>query len=244
MGLLVAAFSSPEIMIGWRNLLLLAIGTWVFPITIVLSLKASKTVDAGFFTILSNLIPVVTIIAATLLLNEGLSGNQFLGAAIIIISACIITVPMLRHRRASTQAAGVAAALTCFVLAGLATVYERWMLIRIGFGAYLIFGWGFQTLWTLVVAWPERKYVHVLKDRRHLPSLLGYSVSASLKGVLFIAALKLSGNASLVTAFISFTAILVVSAAYFVLHEKDWLWLKIGAAVMGAVGLLILNTRL
>lgn len=241
MGLIVAAYSSPRLAIGWGNMLLLLIGSWVFPIIIVLSLKASKTMDAGFFTILSNLIPVVTIIAATLLLHEGLSSRQLFGASTIIASACIITIPMLLHRQASTRAVGVIAALACFILGGLATVYERWMLVRIGFGAYLIFGWGFQTLWTLVVAWPERKYLHILKDKRHFASLMGYSLSASLKGVLFIAALKLSGNASLVTAFISFTAIMVVSAAYFVLKEKDWLWLKIGAAIFGSAGLIILN---
>lgn len=240
MGVIVAAYSSPDLTIGWLNVLFLLVGSWVFPIINVLSLKASKTVDAGFFTILSNLTPVVTIAAATLLLNESLNTHQLLGAIIIIASAFLITLPKLRHH-VQSRFSGVVVALICFLLAGLATVYERWMLTRIGFGSYLIFGWGFQTLWMAVIAWPERKYLKILRIRKHFVPILGYALSGSVKGICFVAALKLSGNASLVTAFTSFTAIMVVSAAYFILQERDWLWLKAGAAVMGTTGLIILN---
>lgn len=214
----------------------------MFPIINILSLKASKNVDAGYFTILSNLTPIVTIVAATLLLNERLDSRQLLGAAIIIASAFLITLPRLRHH-VKTRTPGLVIALLCFLLAGLATVYERWMLGRIGFGAYLIFGWGAQTLWMAVTAWPERKYLKILKDRKHFVPILGYALSGSIKGICFVAALKLSGNASVVSAFSSFTAIMVVSAAYFVLKEKDWLWLKVGAAALGTVGLIILNSN-
>jgi drug/metabolite transporter (DMT)-like permease len=241
MGLLVAAYSSPNLSIGWLNILLLLVGSWVFPLINILSLKASKNVDAGHFTILSNLTPIVTIVAASLLLNERLNNHQLLGAVVIIASAFIITLPKLRHH-VKTRTPGLIIALVCFLLAGLATVYERWMLTRIGFGAYLIFGWGAQSLWMAVTAWPERKYLKILKDKKHFAPILGYALSGSIKGICFVAALKLSGNASLVSAFSSFTAILVVSAAYFVLKEKEWLWLKIGAAALGTTGLIILNT--
>jgi drug/metabolite transporter (DMT)-like permease len=241
LGLIVAFNNSPNLHIGWLNALFLLIGSWVFPIIIVLSLKASKTVDAGLFTIMSNLIPVITIVAAMLLLHESLNSHQLLGAAIIIVSAFIITLPYLQHHSKS-RASGLAAALLCFLLGGLATVYERWMLTRIGFGSYLIFGWGFQTLWTVIIAWPERKSISILLRKKYFMPVMGYALSASIKGVLFIAALSLT-SASLVTAFISFTAILVVLAAYFILKEKDWLWLKIVAATLGTIGLIILNTN-
>jgi drug/metabolite transporter (DMT)-like permease len=240
MGLIVAIYSSPDLSIGWLNLWFLLVGSWAFPAVNVLSLKASKNVDAGYFTILSNLTPIVTIVAATMLLNESLNNQQLFGAAIIIAAALLITLPKLQHHRKS-RASGLVVALICFLLAGLATVYERWMLTRIGFGSYLIFGWGFQTLWMAIIAWPEREYLKIVKIKRHFVPILGYALSGSVKGICFVAALKLSGNASLVSAFSSFTAIMVVSAAYFVLKEKDWLWLKFGAAAMGTAGLIILN---
>lgn len=241
MGLLVAVYSSPDLSIGWLNVLLLLVGSWVFPLIIILSLKASKDVDAGYFTILSNLTPIVTIVAATLLLNERLNNHQLLGAAIIIASAFLITLPKLRHHM-KTRTSGLVVALACFLLAGLAIVYERWMLVRIGFGAYLIFGWGAQTLYMAIIAWPERKHLTILNDRKHFLPIFSFAFSGSVKGILSVAALKLSGNASLFGAFVSFSTILVVPAAYFVLKEKDWLWLKVGAAAMGTIGLVILNT--
>jgi drug/metabolite transporter (DMT)-like permease len=242
-GLMVAAYSSPHLAIGWVNVSLLLIGSAVFPVINVLALKASKDVDAGHYTILSNLTPVVTIVAATLLLHEQLVGRQLLGAVIIIASAFLITLPMLQRRHATSKTSGVAIALTVFLLTGLATVYERWMLTRIDFGAYLIVGWGFQSLWMAVIAWPERKHLKILKARQHLLPILGYSLSGSIKGICFLAALKLSNNASLFGAFISFTAILVVPAAYIILKEKSWLWLKIASAITGTTGLIILNTK-
>jgi uncharacterized membrane protein len=240
LGLLAASFLSPDLAIGWLNLFILLGVGWVFPTAIILSLKASKDVDAGHFTVLSNITPIITILAATILLNEKLAGRQLLGAAIIITSAFIITLPNLRHH-ARTKAPALAIALTVFVLTGLTIVYERWMLTRIGLGAYLVFGMGAQTFWAAVIAWPERKHLKVLKSKKHFPKILGFALSSSIKGICFISALKLSGNASIVSAFISFTSILVVVSAYFVLREREWLWLKIGAAVLGTAGLIILN---
>lgn len=240
-GLFVAFFLAPDLAIGWLNILFLLIGSWVFPLINVLSLKASKDVGAGRFTILSNVRPIVTVAAATLLLNESLNNHQLLGAIIIVTSAFLVTLPNIRQR-SKTKSSGLLIALLVFVLAGLATVYERWMLTRIDLGAYFVFGWGAQTLWMALIAWPERKHLKVLKDKTNFFPILGYAVASSVKGVCFIAALHLSGNASLFGVFSSFTAIMVVPAAYFILKERQWIWLKILAALIGTVGLVILNT--
>lgn len=242
-GLLSASFLSPDLSIGWLNLFILFAVGWVFPAAIILSLKASKDVDAGHFTIISNITPIITILAATMLLDERLARHQLLGAAIIITSAFVITLPNLRHH-ARTKAPALIVASTVFILTGLTIVYESWMLARIGLGAYLVFGMGAQTFWMAVIAWPERKHLKVLKNKKHFPKILGFALSSSIKGICFVSALKLSGNASIVSAFISFTSILVVIAAYFILKEKEWLWLKITAAFMGAAGLIILNVNL
>lgn len=241
MGVLVALSLAPDLAIGWVNIGILLIGSWIFPLINILSLRASKNVDAGHFTVLSNVTPIVTIIAATALLNEQLNDHQLVGAAIIIASAFIVTLPYLRSRTKS-KTSGVMIALLVFLLAGLATVFERWMLTRIDLGAYLIFGWGAQTIWMALTAWPERKHFKILRNKKYFMSIMGYAVASSIKGVFFLAALQLSGNASLFSAFASFTAIMVVPTAYFLLKEKQWLWLKVLAAVTGTVGLIVLNT--
>jgi drug/metabolite transporter (DMT)-like permease len=239
-GLAVAAFSSPSLSIGWQNALLLLVGSCMFPAINLIALRASKDIDAGSYSILSNLTPIITIVSAYLLLNERLTHAQLLGAAITILSAFLITLPSLRGR-SKNRNSGLVFALGGIFLLGLATVYERWMLTRVGLGAYLIFGWGAQSLWMALIAWPERKHFKVLRADKNFVTILSYSLAGSLKGVCFIAALKL-GNASLVAAFTSFIAIMVVPAAYFILRERQWLKLKISASAAGTLGLIILNT--
>ena len=241
LGLVVAFMTSPSLAIGWVNFFILLAGSAVYPVINLLAFRASKDVDAGLFTILHNLTPIVTITAASLLLHERLNDQQLLGAVIIITSAFLATLPRLA-RRSKSSSAGILLALASVALLGLAIVYERWMLTRMDFGAYLVFGWGAQTLWMTIIAWPERKKLHVLRKMKHFVPVFSYGLAYALKGLCFVAALKLSGNASAVGAFASFLAVLVVLAAYVALKERELLWLKLGAAAVGTVGLIILNT--
>lgn len=241
MGLLVALSLAHNLDIGWLNVLFLLAGGWVFPIINLLTLRANKTVDAGLFTILSNIAPIITIITAYFLLHEHLNHHQALGVVIILASASLVTLPGLLNKKRNSLSTGILFALACFILTGLATVYETWMLSRIDLGTYLIMGWGSQTLWTALVTWPERKQLKILRLKKNFAPVLGYALANSLKGICFVAALKLSNSASLVTAFTSFMAVLVVVAAYFILKERDWLWIKVGASIAGSIGLLILN---
>lgn len=240
LGLIVASLSDPNLSIGWLNLFILLIGSGIFPLINLLAFRASKDIDAGLYTILNNLTPIITIVAASLLLNETLNNQQQLGAVIVITSTFLATIPRLRHRSASSSS-GLAFALTSVSLLGLAVVFELWMLTRIDFGAYFVFGWGAQTLWMTIAAWPERHNIKILKVKTNFLPILGYGITNAFKGLCFVGALKLSGNASLVGASASFMAVLVVLTAYFVLKEKEWLWFKVGAAILGTIGLIILN---
>jgi drug/metabolite transporter (DMT)-like permease len=241
LGLIVAAFSSPNLSIGWQNIVFLLAGSGIFPLINLLAYRANRDVDAGLYTILNNLTPIITIVAASLLLQEKLNDQQLLGAVVIITSAFVATLPKLQKRSASSSA-GMLFALASVSLLGIAIVYERWMLTRIDFGAYLVFGWGAQTLWMLILAWPEKKNIRILRVKKNFLPILGYGVTNALKGLCFVAALKLSGNASVVGAFASFMAVMVVLSAYFILKEREGLLFKVGAALIGTIGLIILNT--
>jgi drug/metabolite transporter (DMT)-like permease len=240
MGLLVAVFSSSNLAIGWLNAFFLLIGSWVFPVINIVTLRANRDIDAGLFAVLSNLTPIVTICAASMLLKEDLSSTQLVGATIILSSAFLVTLPGLRFRGRNI-ANGLMFAVMAITLSGLATVYERWMLTRIDFGAYLVLGWGAQSLWMAAATWPQRKQLKILKNKKHFPAILMYALAASIKGIVFIGALKITTNVSLLSAVTGFLAVMVVIAAYFSLKEKRWLWYKVGAATVGAAGLIVLN---
>lgn len=241
LGLIVAALSSPDLSIGWLNLVFLLVGSGVFPLIMVMAFRASKDIDAGLYTILNNLTPIIIIVAASVLLHETLSGRQMIGAAVIISSAFLATLPRLNHSY-KNPSTGLLFALASVSLLGLAIVYERWMLSRIDYGAYLVFAWGSQAIWMTAIAWPERKYIHLLRAKGNFKKVLGYGLTNAFKGLAFVGALKVSGNAALVGASSSFMAVLVVISAYFVLKEKEHLWLKVASAFVGASGLIILNT--
>lgn len=240
LGLLCAAFSSPHLAIGWTNLALLLAGSGMFPLVTMLSFRANKDVDAGLYANLLNLSPVATIAVAYLLLHETLTNEQMFAAVVIIGSAFLATLPRLRDGRKSSSV-GITIALIGIAVSGVSIVFERWMLTRMDFGAYLVYGWGAQTVWMVLLSQPTKKALKVLRKRRTFLPILSYSLTNTLRGLCFVAALKLSGNASVVSVFTSFMTVSVVLAAYVVLKEKKWLWAKIGAAVIGTIGLVILN---
>lgn len=240
LGLIVALFTNANLSIGWLNFAILIIAGCVFPLINLLTFRASKDIDAGLLTILSNIAPVITIITATILLNEGLSGMQLVGVGVILASAFLATaVGLRRHPKATSS--GLVFAVVGVCLLGLAIVFERWMLTRIDFGAYLVFGWGAQALWSIGFAWSRRRDLKVLITTKHLVSIISFSTASALKGLFFVAALSFSGNASVVSAYSSFMPVLVVVTAYFVLREKESVGVKFAAAAIGAVGLIVLN---
>lgn len=239
-GLIVALFDAPNLSIGWLNLALLLVFGGMFPLSVILAYRASKDMDAGLYNILVNIAPVISIIVAWSLLNEGLTNRQLLGAALIILSAFLVTTPLLQHR-ANSKPTGLIYALGAVTILGVAVVFERYMLTRMDLGAYLIYGWGSQVLWMGTLFLINRPKIKLPRGRRFMTPAFGFWLSNSLKAICFVAALKIA-NASVVSAFISFNTVLVVLAAYVFLKEQDWLWFKLGAAVIGITGMVILNT--
>lgn len=239
-GLTVAAFTHPDLSIGWASFWMLVAGGALFPLVNLLTYRASQDMDAGLFTVISDLIPVVSVASGWLLLNEGLSGRQLIGAGIILAAALLVTIPQFKAHIRSNRTA-LLCAFAAVILLGLGFVFERYMLTRMDFGAYIVFGWGLQMVWGVIFALPERKSYKILKDPKIRSHLLGYSLSSTFRGLCIVGALYLSGNVSVVMASASFLTVLVVVAAYFILREKDWLLLKLGAAALGVTGLVLIN---
>ena len=240
LALIVASIIGFHAHIGWFNAMtLLAMGI-TFPLTDMLVFRASKDVDAGLFGIINNLTPVITIALAALLLSERLTGQQLIGALIIILSALMVSI-LAYERSSKNTKSGIILALLAVVLLGSGTVYETWMLQRIGMGALLVYGLGLQTFWMTLFAWPQRRYIRKVINRKYGPQVLALSLSKSLKGLAFIASLYISKNAAIISAFTGFLPVMVVLAAFVFLKEKTYLRVKILAAVAGTIGLAILS---
>lgn len=240
-GLVVACFAPHNLAIGWQNFLFVFLGSMIFPIFNIVAYKGNELVDAGLFNIISNITPIVTIAVASLLLNESLSSSQIIGATIIIGSAFLATLPNLHHHM-KANSRGLILSFLSFVILGVGIVFERWMLGRMDFGTYLVFGWGSQTFWMLVFVFKERKNIKLLTPKNIRRPILMYSSTKAIMGLSFVSSLKLSGNASLISSVTSFLSVIIVIAAYFFLGEKQHLWLKLTAALIGTAGLIIMYT--
>ncbi len=226
--------------IGWDNIIILFVTAIIFPLTEMLAYRASKNVDAGLLGIINNLGPVLTIVLAALLLAQDLTPHQLVGAVIIVLSAFSVSIATYSHSVKSTRV-GITIALLSVVFWGSGTVFESWMLKRIGMGALLIYGLGFQTFWMAVFAWPQRIHIGAIINRKYGPKVLAISLSKSLKGIAFVGALTISKSAAIVGAFSGFLPVMIVVAAYIFLHEKYHLKIKVLAATAGMVGLVILS---
>lgn len=237
-GLLVAAVTRPDLDIGWLNLLFIVVGSGVFPLITILSYKANKYVDAGQYALIGNLAPIISIVVAFALLNEQLTIAQSLGALVILVSAFIASATKKAGR--FTLSKGVGLTLASVALLGLATVFEKWMLGQVDYGAYLVYGWGAQALWMLILAINERKYLSLLKDPAFLRPTIMFGIASTFKGLLFVSTLFASNSASLVSASLGVLPVIVVIAAYFILKEKDHLPRRITAGILGAIGLAII----
>lgn len=239
-GLLLSLFVPHNLSIGFTNLLILLTGSLAFPIVNLAAYKASEHLDASIYSLISNLAPIFTISGALLTLDETLTWEQFIGAVLLITSAIVVVLPSIRARKLQTaNYKSVLLAISGVALLGFAIVFERFMLQRIDFGAYLIIGWGAQVLWAVSIALKRGVNLKVLKNTQTARPILIYGLINTLKAICFISALRL-GTASLVSASTSFVAVLVVIAAYFILREHDHPYIKFSAAVASSIGLYLL----
>lgn len=238
----ILAFLFPHnLHIGLVNTVLLLAGSLIYPIGYVVAFKANETTDVGIFTIISNLTPLVTITLALPLLHETLNAWQTLGAGLIVVSGVIAAFSQIRDNR-RTGVSGVAMCVLYAVIIGVAITYERFMLSRVDFGAYLVYGWGAQIAWGIFLARKEITKISLLftKDRQTTRAVLGMGLAGALRSVCFIGALAISRSASLISSSTNFLSVAVIFGAYIFLRERNHMLQKTAAVIIGIAGLLLI----
>lgn len=239
---IIAPFFPHNLDIGGLNILLLLLGSLIFPLGNIIAFEANKRVEVGIFTIINSVSPVFTITLATLLLQESLSTLQLWGAGLLILSGSLAAFSQLQ-KAGKTSLHALSLCLLSAILIGVAIVYERFMLTRIDFGAYLVYGWGSQIVWAVILARRELSKLPELFSKKlgARRILLVWGAASLLKSLSFILALKI-GTASLVGTASNFLSAVVVVSAYIFLKERKQLAYKIVAVTIGICGLLLIAT--
>jgi len=241
---LILTFVFPHnLNIGIVNFLLLVFGSIIWPIAYILVFRANKIVDAGIIVIINNLNPLFTLAIATTLLNEVLDGPQLLGIGLLILSGILAASTFLKKQnRVSPQ--GIALCVLCAALFGVGIAYERFMLGSVDLGAFILYGWTAQVVWSILFARKDLRTLPRLfeKHAKKRMTLVAWGIANTLKSASFLVALKLSGSASIMSATTNFMAVAVVISAYFFLNEKDHMREKWLSAGIGIVGLFLITT--
>lgn len=227
--------------IGALNYVLLILYGLVWPCYFLIAFRANRLVDAGVFTIINNLSPLVTIVVALPFLHEHLTSFQYFGGALLILSGILVAYPHVKR----VNPIGISGVMTCVgaaVIMGLAVAYERFMLNRVDFGTYFLIGWGAQVFWALVFAHRDFKKIPALlgKNSAVRGIVIAWGAVSALRSVAFVTSLKTSGSASIISVASDFLSVAVVVAAYFFLRERDHMRIKIGAVIIGVAGLLLI----
>ena len=235
-------FFPGDLNVGWVNFFLLLLGSAIWPLMGVTAFRANKDVDVGIFAIISHISPLITLVIALVFLNETLQPLHFLGIGLVVTSGIIVSTAQLKkHSKAKLK--GLIYCFLSAIILGSAIAYEQFMLKRVDFGAYLVYGWGAQIVWSWIMAAKEIKHIKWLfsQSKKATLTILSWGAVGSIRSVAFISALKISGSAAIISAASDFMSVVVVISAYIFLKERDHVLQKGIAAVVGIIGILILT---
>lgn len=196
------------------------------------SFKAIKQSDASTFSTLIKLSVIPLVLFSSLLLGEGLTALQCIGATLLMLSGFIVGKVHLTKR-------SLAWMLTAIVSIALMNLVDRYLVESVGVITALTTVFTIGPL--LHLPFTAKSMV---RDRavikRELPSMVILAVMTFIQVVTFIWATDVAGNLSLLYSLSASKVVLVTIAAAVFLGERDNLKLKVSSALIATIGILII----
>lgn len=219
-------------------------GGVAFAITNVATYKSLTYVDAAVGSIFNTLNALCTIGLAALVLNEDLTAVQLVGAS-ILTAAIIYSMLALRTTKKKLSIGelerGFGFALLAGVAYAIAIVNEKWLLSHMSAGSYVVFGWGWQMLASVVLAvvlQPQK--LGIIRAFRTVRLIAAIGLMRAVAGVAFVLAQIRSDNVALVTVIANFKLIVVMILGAWLLRERHKLWQKTAGAFASLTGLVVM----
>ncbi len=199
---------------------------------------AAKLLDASVLTIITDLSLAITFVGSSFLYSEPLTPSKLLGASLILISLILVSTIKSNHKKISVKGIGVAALISIFL--GIGWMLDKKGAIFFNPGTYNIFIW---VVPLIVIYFPYVKF----KD-------LVYEAKTSSWKILIIASLNVVGyflqlkavevaEATRVTPIVQLSTLITVVFGIIILKEKDDVWKKMIAAILGLLGAFFLVAR-
>ncbi len=195
---------------------------------------AQRHVDAGITTLISNIYTPITIVLATIFLNEKLTLMQIGGTILLLFSILLISK---KHRMGRfTFDRNFLLMVSSGVMLGVLLVAERALQKTTGFTAGTMLSWWTQCIFLgLITLFTHSKTKHTVKDTA-VTGILRFFQSLSWVVLIFVV-----GNLSLVSAVTTFKVVVVFIAAAVILKEREDLPRKILGSFIAIAGLLMMR---
>lgn len=196
------------------------------------SFQAIKQSDASTFSTLIKLSVIPLVLFSSLLLEEGLTALQFLGATLLMLSGFAVGKVHLTKRSLIWM-------LIAILSIALMNLVDRYLVESVGVITALTTVFTIGPL--LHLPFTAKSMV---RDRavikRELPSMLILAVMTFIQVVTFIWATDVAGNLSLLYSLSASKVVLVTIAAAVFLGERNNLKLKVSSAALATIGILII----
>src|SRR3989344_859513 len=204
------------------------VGFWVG------SFVAQKHVDAGITTLVSNIYTPITIILASVFLNEKLTTLQIVGTALLLFAILLISK---KHRIGRFHFDKYFLLMVVSgVCLGLVLSAERALQKTTGFTAGTLFSWWAQSASLGLVALIVRKKTTHTKKEIFITGTLQFFQALS-----WVLLLLIVGNLSLVSAVTTFKVVVIFVIAALLLNEREDLPRKILGSLIAVAGLLLMK---
>jgi len=217
------------------------IGGILFGIWAYLSYRVFQYVDAAIASLLSLLNIVAVVVTASSLISEGLSIQELIGAAILLLAMAVILSAHTDKRTKNNWFMGILLTLLASSVYGLAITNEKWLIDRVQIPTYIVYGFGFQLLplllMSLLIGRSSYKYLRKA-DFRNKTILAGIVRGAA--GLLFVISFVKTNNVSLISVLSGFKVVLATIFGVIFLHETKLLRRKYIASLLATIGVAVM----
>jgi len=195
---------------------------------------AQKFVEAGISTLVNNIYTPITIVLATLFLNEKLTTIQILGTALLLIGMVIVSK---KHRIGTFKFDKYFILMVLSgIMLGISLTAERALQKTTGFTAGTMLSWWSQCAILGIATFATSNKNEYTKKDIAITGVLRFLQSLSWVILIFSV-----GNLSLVSAITTFKIVIIFIAAAIFLKEREDLSRKIIGSLVALAGLLLMK---
>jgi len=198
--------------------------------------KAYQTMNPSRFAILFALRAVFTLIFSSILLNESLTIENFLGLVLIIASIVLINYEQGGFK---LQKGDLFALYTAFAF-GTSNTNDRFLLNTIDVYPYMVLGFILPALVNLVLYNPRFKNYKTYLNMVYLKKMALLCIIYAGSAIFFFVALEATDNSSQLASLNLLNGVITVLMSIVIFKEKEKLVLKIIAALISLMGLLLI----